>query len=236
MGSFIVQGPNPWFGVNLVSLVKVFFSAVSCSLGIALQDSGGCQVTSLEHFQIFTFFQNGRRRNRGKSNFWTRSARNLCDTSFKSNLNTRIPILTLFLCHDLILTPTGKMAAEIGGKCSFWTRPPRNLCDTSFKSNLTTRIPILTLFLCHDLILTPKGKMAAIRWLPKSVENVAFEPDHIETCVIPLLRVIWPQGFQFWHYFYVMTSFWPIKLKMAAIRLTKKILRFFFFIKNIPCG
>ena len=55
--------------VNVVLSVKVFFSTVSCSLGVAHQDSGGCQVTSFEHFQIFTFFQNGRHRNRGKSNF-----------------------------------------------------------------------------------------------------------------------------------------------------------------------
>ena len=160
--------------VNLVLLDKVFFSTVSCSLGIALQDSGGCQVISLEHFQILTLFQNGRRRNWGKSNFWT--------------------------------------------------RPPRNLCDTSFKSNLITKIPILTLFLCHDLILTPKVNMSAIRLTKNSAEigeNLTFEPDHLEICVIPLLRVISPQWFQFWHYFCVMTSFWPTKLKMAAIGLTK---------------
>ena len=155
------NSPGPRM-VNVVLSVKVFFSTVSCNLGIALQDSGGCQVTSLEHFQIFTFFQNGRRRNRGKSNFWT--------------------------------------------------NPARNLCDTSFKSNLTTRNPILTLFLCHDLILTPKVKMAAIRLTKNSVENgenLSFEPDHLETYVIPLLRVIWLQGIQFWHYFCVTTSFWP---------------------------
>ena len=43
-------------------------------------------------------------------------------------------------------------------------------------------------------------------------ENLTFEPDQLETCVIPLLRVIWPQGIQFWHYFCIMTSFWPQKL------------------------
>ena len=104
------NSPGPRM-VNVVLSVKVFFSTVSCSLGVAHQDSGGCQVASLEHFQIFTIFQNGRHRNRGKSNFWTRPARNLCDTSFKSNLTTRNPILTLFLHHDLILTPKVKMAA-----------------------------------------------------------------------------------------------------------------------------
>ena len=89
---------------------------------------------------------------------------------------------------------------------NFWTRPPRNLCDTSFKSNLTTRIPILTLFLCHDLILTPKVKMAAIRLTQNSAEigeNLTFEPDHLQTCVITLLRVIWLQGFQLYHYFFI---------------------------------
>ena len=170
----IVRGPNPWFWVNLVLPDKVFFSTVSCSLGIALKDSGGCQVISLEHFQILTLFQNGHRQTRGKSNFWT--------------------------------------------------RPPRNLCNTSFKSNLTTRIKILTLFLCHDLILTPKVKMSAFRLTKNSAEigeNLTFEPDYLETCVIPLLRVIWLQWFQFWYYFCVMTSFWPYKVKMATIRLTK---------------
>ena len=42
-------------------------------------------------------------RNRGKSHFWTKPPRNLCDTTFKSNLTVRIPILILFLCRALTL-------------------------------------------------------------------------------------------------------------------------------------
>ncbi len=58
--------------------------------------------------------------------------------------------------------------------------------------------------------------MAAIQLTKNSAEigeNLTFEPDHLETCVIPLLRVIWPQGLQFWHYFCVMISFWPQKYR-----------------------
>ena len=58
-----------------------------------------------------------------------------------------------------------------------------------------TRIAILTLFLSCDLILTPKLKMAAIR-STQIGEKLTFEPDHLETCVIPLLVVIQPQEFQ----------------------------------------
>ena len=162
--------------VNLVLPDKVFFLTVSCSLGIILQDSGGCQVISLEHFQILTLFQNGRRQNRGKSDFWT--------------------------------------------------RPPRNLCDTSFKSNLTTRIPILTLFLCYDLILTPKVKVSAFRLTKNSAEigeSLTFEPDHLETCVIPLLRVIWPQWFQFWHCFLCYDFILTHKIKDGCHRIDQKL-------------
>ena len=50
-----VQTPD--FGGTWFCRIKFFFSTVSCSLGIALQDSGGCQVISLEHFRILTLFQ-----------------------------------------------------------------------------------------------------------------------------------------------------------------------------------
>ena len=40
--------------LNLVLSDKVFFFAVSCSLGVPLQNTGGCSVISLEHFQILT--------------------------------------------------------------------------------------------------------------------------------------------------------------------------------------
>ena len=81
------------------------------------------------------------------------------DTIFKSSLTIRIPILTLFLCHDLILTSKVKMAAILLTKTSaeIRIRPPRNLCDNSIKGKLATKIPILT-FLCHALIMTPKFK------------------------------------------------------------------------------
>ena len=65
----ITWAQTPDLGLTWFRRLKFFFSTVSCSLGITIQDSGGCKVTSLEHFQIFTFFQNGRRRNWGKSNF-----------------------------------------------------------------------------------------------------------------------------------------------------------------------
>ena len=120
------------------------------------------------------------------------------------------------------------MAAEIGGE------------NVAFEPNHleTCVIPLLRVIwppgfqFWHCFCVMTSFWPQKIRWLPSDGcrnrgENVAFEPDHTETCVIPLLRVIWPPGFQFWHYFCVMISFWCTKLKMAAIWLTKKILRVF---------
>ena len=155
--------------VNLVLPDKVFFLTVSCSLGIILQDSGGCQVISLEHFQILTLFQNGRRQNRGKSNFWTRSPRWMDERCFR----------------PLLCTVKAELGRGQPGLMRWiWDETlPQSSIDRSIFYSAAHR---------------------ATKWA-----SGRPQPDHLETCVIPLLRVIWLQGFQFWPYFCVMTSFWP---------------------------
>jgi len=50
----LVREPNPQILVNLVLSDKVFFSLVSGSLGVAYQESGGCQLITFGQILILT--------------------------------------------------------------------------------------------------------------------------------------------------------------------------------------